>query len=232
MSAPVRIVRLDTGLVYPSAAAAGRALGASASDVCRAARCGIRVAGVRVAYADGDRPHATRRGRTAFCVETGEAFASVTQAARMLGAPRSQVSRCLRDTGRGVHGFHLSTTKPKRKPGGRAQGWESGVVRDTIREVYLHDAEAGRGTGPAMRGWSDAGIHVFNPDDAGYVPNGATCHDGRRVICLDTMRTFPSIASAATYAGVSPSSIARACELEGRAGGLAFCWENPQLPLS
>ena len=105
MSRPVRIRRDDTGEVFPSASEAGRHVGASAADICRSARTGMRVFGSTYSYAEARPSTDTLSTQRIWCVETGEHFSSASEAARMLGATRSQISRCARDMTRTVHGF-------------------------------------------------------------------------------------------------------------------------------
>lgn len=224
MTRPRQIIRDDTGEVFPSASAAARRAGASASDICRSARSGIRVHGASYSYAGGSLAKEPAWNQGVWCLETGEGFASRSQAARMLGATRSQVSRCTGDLSRTVHGFHLLAHPPDDEADGLAECWESGIVRATIQEAFAESAAAHDECPPSLRGWADDGIHVFNPRSRGYRPAMSAGRTGRAVICSDTGQAFPSIASAASAAHVSCGSIARACDTHGQAGGLSFRW--------
>lgn len=224
MTRPRRVVRDDTGEVFPSASAAARSCRASAADICRSARTGIRVHGATYSYADVPPAKEAPGGSGVWCLETGESFSSRSQAARMLGATRSQVSRCTGDLSRTVHGFHLLTHPPCGDADGLAECRESGIVRPTIREAFADSSVVLDECPPSLRGWADDGIHVYNPRSRGYRPGMSAGRAGRAVICPETGQAFCSIAAAASAAGVSCGSIARACDTHGQAAGLPFRW--------
>ena len=224
MSRPVRIRRDDTGEVFPSASEAGRHVGASAADICRSARTGMRVFGSTYSYAEARPSTDTLSTQRIWCVETGEHFSSASEAARMLGATRSQISRCARDMTRTVHGFHLSRLAPEEIKSGLATCPESGITRSTIRDAYEASGAERRACPPSLRGWADGGIHVYNPRARGSRPGISAKRHGRQVMCPSNGHVYPSIAAAASAAGVSCGSISRACDTCGLAGGLEFRW--------
>lgn len=219
------IVCLETGRMYASMREASDDLDVSAETVRRAVASGKPVRNLHLRIAA--KPHKrdeTKQGeiKAIWCVETCETFTSVTEAALLLGASRSQVSRCA-SSGGGVHGFHLSRI-PVAGNGGRARCYETNIEGLTVREVFVASGGMDARCPKSLRGWSDSGLHVFNPEAQGYVPNRAAKSAGREVRCLDTNVLFPSVALAAATYDIPITSVARACEAHATAGGLSFRW--------
>lgn len=220
-----RVVCLETGHVYESMREACIDLDVCAETVRRALASGKPVRGLHLRAADKAQEQSAPKQneiKAVWCVETGETFTSVTEAALLLGASRSQVSRCA-TSGAGVHGFHLSRI-PVAGNGGRARCFETKIEGLTIRETFVASGGMDARCPKSLRGWSDSGLHVFNPEARGYVPNRAAKSAGREVRCLDTDILFPSIALAAATYDIPVTSVARACEADATAGGLSFRW--------
>lgn len=102
-----------------------------------------------------------RRKREIICFETGERFASVTDAASAIGAARSLVSSALKRHGacRGFHFYYADEAEPDdllpSKRGIRVRCVETGVVYKTITQAAKETgaSQAGiRGAASGMAG--------------------------------------------------------------------------------
>ena len=169
-----------------------------------------------------------RRKREIICFETGERFASVTDAASAIGAARPLVSSALKRHGacRGFHFYYADEPKPdeelfRNRSWTRVRCKETGVVYESI-------AQAARETGvsenniqaAAKRHGTAKGLHFYyadepEPDD--LLPSKR----GIRVRCVETGVVYKTITQAAKETGASQAGIRGAAS--GMAGG--YRWE-------
>lgn len=169
-----------------------------------------------------------RRKREIVCFETGERFASVTDAASAIGAARPLVSSALKRHGacRGFHFYYADEAEPdegffRNRSWTRVRCKETGVVYESI-------AQAARETGvsknniqaAAKRHGTAKGLHFYyadepEPDD--LLPSKR----GIRVRCVETGVVYKTITQAAKETGASQAGIRGAAS--GMAGG--YRWE-------
>lgn len=116
------------------------------------------------------RANRMRRKREIICFETGERFASVTDAASAIGAARPLVSSALKRHGacRGFHFYYADEPEPDdllpSKRGIRVRCVETGVVYKTITQAAKETGASQAGIRGAASGMA-GGYHWEYADD-------------------------------------------------------------------
>ena len=184
---------------------------------------------------------ASRPRRRVVCLETGEVFDSVSEAARAAGVSQSNISACLNGKARTAAGLHWAPEGSDVSIEGIEAGRKLRVRRVVCLEtgdVYESASAAARATGlgqsniaSCLNGktltagglhWAYDGAHASIEGIEAGRKRGA-----RHVVCLETGEVFDNAAAAARAVGTSPQNIA-AC-LKGRtrtAGGLHWVFEG------
>lgn len=172
-----------------------------------------------------------RRKREIVCFETGERFASVTDAASAIGAASSLVSSALKRHGacRGFHFYYADETEPDDSVFDRKVYKNSRpIICLETNERFESQARAAKAVGvpreaiyAALRGHiATKGLHFYyadepEPDD--LLPSKR----GIRVRCVETGVVYKTITQAAKETGASQAGIRGAAS--GMAGG--YRWE-------
>lgn len=172
-----------------------------------------------------------RRKREIICFETGERFASITDAASAIGAARPLVSSALKRHGacRGFHFYYADEAEPDDSVFDRKVYKNSRpIICLETNERFESQARAAKAVGvpreaiyAALR-WHIAtkGLHFYyadepEPDD--LLPSKR----GIRVRCVETGVVYKTITQAAKETGASQAGIRGAAS--GMAGG--YRWE-------
>lgn len=158
-----------------------------------------------------------RRKREIICFETGERFASVTDAASAIGAARPLVSSALKRHGacRGFHFYYADEAEPDDSVFDRKVYKNSRpIICLETNERFESQARAAKRHGTAK------GLHFYytdepEPDD--LLPSKR----GIRVRCVETGVVYKTITQAAKETGASQAGIRGAAS--GMAGG--YHWE-------
>lgn len=169
-----------------------------------------------------------RRKREIICFETGERFASVTDAASAIGAARPLVSSALKRHGacRGFHFYYADEAEPdeeffRNRSWTRVRCKETGVVYESIAQAARETGVSERNIQAAAKRHGTAkGLHFYytdepEPDD--LLPSKR----GIRVRCVETGVVYKTITQAAKETGASQAGIRGAAS--GMAGG--YHWE-------
>ena len=172
-----------------------------------------------------------RRKREIVCFETGERFASVTDAASAIGVARPLVSSALKRHGacRGFHFYYADEAEPDDSVFDRKVYKNSRpIICLETNERFESQARAAKAVGvpreaiyAALRGHiATKGLHFYyadepEPDD--LLPSKR----GIRVRCVETGVVYKTITQAAKETGASQASIRGAAS--GMAGG--YRWE-------
>lgn len=171
------------------------------------------------------------RKREIVCFETGERFASVTDAATAIGAARPLVSSALKRHGacRGFHFYYADEAEPDDSVFDRKVYKNSRpIICLETNERFESQARAAKAVGvpreaiyAALRGHiATKGLHFYyadepEPDD--LLPSKR----GIRVRCVETGVVYKTITQAAKETGASQAGIRGAAS--GMAGG--YRWE-------
>lgn len=171
------------------------------------------------------------RKREIVCLETGERFASVTDAASAIGAARPLVSSALKRHGacRGFHFYYADEAEPDDSVFDRKVYKNSRpIICLETNECFESQARAAKAVGvpreaiyAALRGHiATKGLHFYyadepEPDD--LLPSKR----GIRVRCVETGVVYKTITQAAKETGASQAGIRGAAS--GMAGG--YRWE-------
>lgn len=177
------------------------------------------------------RANRMRRKREIICFETGERFASVTDAASAIGAARPLVSSALKRHGacRGFHFYYADEAEPDDSVFDRKVYKNSRpIICLETNERFESQARAAKAVGvpreaiyAALRGHiATKGLHFYyadepEPDD--LLPSKR----GIRVRCVETGVVYKTITQAAKETGASQAGIRGAAS--GMAGG--YRWE-------
>lgn len=172
-----------------------------------------------------------RKKREIICFETGERFASITDAASAIGAARPLVSSALKRHGacRGFHFYYADEAKPDDSVFDRKVYKNSRpIICLETNERFESQARAAKAVGvpreaiyAALRGHiATKGLHFYyadepEPDD--LLPSKR----GIRVRCVETGVVYKTITQAAKETGASQAGICGAAS--GMAGG--YRWE-------
>ena len=101
-----RVVCLETGMVYPSMAAAARFIGLTKGAIYHAVKDG-RAAGGYHWFTEGETPDASHfkrpKGVAVRCMETGEVYPSISEAAQAKGIARRKLSDVVNGICDGYH---------------------------------------------------------------------------------------------------------------------------------
>lgn len=174
------------------------------------------------------RANRMRRKREIICFETGERFASVTDAASAIGAARPLVSSALKRHGacRGFHFYYADEAEPdeeffRNRSWTRVRCKETGVVYESIAQAARETGVSERNIQAATKRHGTAkGLHFYyadepEPDD--LLPSKR----GIRIRCVETGVVYKTITQAAKETGASQAGIRGAAS--GMAGG--YRWE-------
>ena len=172
-----------------------------------------------------------RRKREIICFETGERFASVTDAASAIGAARPLVSSALKRHGacRGFHFYYADEAEPDDSVFDRKVYKNSRpIICLETNERFESQARAAKAVGvpreaiyaALRRHIATKGLHFYyadepEPDD--LLPSKR----GIRVRCVETGVVYKTITQAAKETGASQAGIRGAAS--GMAGG--YRWE-------
>lgn len=183
-----------------------------------------------------------RRKREIVCFETGERFASVTDAASAIGAARPLVSSALKRHGacRGFHFYYADEAEPDDSVFARKVYKNSRpIICLETNERFESQARAAKAVGvpreaiyAALRGHiATKGLHFYyadepKPDDFYYADEPEPddllpSKRGIRVRCVETGVVYKTITQAAKETGASQAGIRGAAS--GMAGG--YRWE-------
>ena len=168
------------------------------------------------------------RKREIVCLETGERFASVTDAASAIGAARPLVSSALKRHGacRGFHFYYADEAEPDDSVFDRKVYKNSRpIICLETNERFESQARAAKRHGTAK------GLHFYyadepEPDDFYYADEPEPddllpSKRGIRVRCVETGVVYKTITQAAKETGASQAGIRGAAS--GMAGG--YRWE-------
>lgn len=177
------------------------------------------------------RANRMRRKREIICFETGERFASVTDAASAIGAARPLVSSALKRHGacRGFHFYYADEAEPDDSVFDRKVYKNSRpIICLETNERFESQARAAKAVGvpreaiyaALRRHIATKGLHFYyadepEPDD--LLPSKR----GIRVRCVETGVVYKTITQAAKETGASQAGICGAAS--GMAGG--YRWE-------
>lgn len=177
------------------------------------------------------RANRMRRKREIICFETGERFASVTDAASAIGAARPLVSSALKRHGacRGFHFYYADEAEPDDSVFDRKVYKNSRpIICLETNERFESQARAAKAVGvpreaiyaALRRHIATKGLHFYyadepEPDD--LLPSKR----GIRVRCVETGVVYKTITQAAKETGASQAGIRGAAS--GMAGG--YRWE-------
>lgn len=182
-----------------------------------------------------------RRKREIVCFETGERFASVTDAASAIGAARSLVSSALKRHGacRGFHFYYADEAEPDDSVFDRKVYKNSRpIICLETNERFESQARAAKAVGvpreaiyAALRGHiATKGLHFYYADEPKPDEEFFRNRSWTRVRCKETGVVYESIAQAAWETGVSKKNIQAAAKRHGTAKGLHFYYADEPEP--
>ena len=182
-----------------------------------------------------------RRKREIVCFETGERFASVTDAASAIGAARPLVSSALKRHGacRGFHFYYADEAEPDDSVFDRKVYKNSRpIICLETNERFESQARAAKAVGvpreaiyAALRGHiATKGLHFYYADEPKPDEEFFRNRSWTRVRCKETGVVYESIAQAARETGVSESNIQAAAKRHGTAKGLHFYYADEPEP--
>lgn len=182
-----------------------------------------------------------RRKREIICFETGERFASITDAASAIGAARSLVSSALKRHGacRGFHFYYADEAEPDDSVFDRKVYKNSRpIICLETNERFESQARAAKAVGvpreaiyAALRGHiATKGLHFYYADEPKPDEEFFRNRSWTKVRCKETGVVYESIAQAARETGVSEKNIQSAAKRHGTAKGLHFYYaDEPEL---
>lgn len=151
-----KVLAVDTNVVYDSVKAASESVGCSQSVIYRAIKGGHRAKGTRWTWADGDdnsiRGH---RGHPVACLEMGEEFGSITEAAKRFHVSKSAIHLAIR-SGSQCRGHHFNYVYDPLPPEHFVDRKRHFVRCVETGEVFPSITEAARAKGIAVSGISTA----------------------------------------------------------------------------
>lgn len=182
-----------------------------------------------------------RRKREIICFETGERFASITDAASAIGAARSLVSSALKRHGacRGFHFYYADEAKPDDSVFDRKVYKNSRpIICLETNERFESQARAAKAVGvpreaiyAALRGHiATKGLHFYYADEPKPDEEFFRNRSWTKVRCKETGVVYESIAQAARETGVSERNIQAAAKRHGTAKGLHFYYADEPEP--
>lgn len=182
-----------------------------------------------------------RRKREIVCFETGERFASVTDAASAIGAARPLVSSALKRHGacRGFHFYYADEAEPDDSVFDRKVYKNSRpIICLETNERFESQARAAKAVGvpreaiyAALRGHiATKGLHFYYADEPKPDEEFFRNRSWTRVRCKETGVVYESIAQAARETGVSERNIQAAAKRHGTAKGLHFYYADEPEP--
>lgn len=182
-----------------------------------------------------------RRKREIICFETGERFASVTDAASAIGAARSLVSSALKRHGacRGFHFYYADEAEPDDSVFDRKVYKNSRpIICLETNERFESQARAAKAVGvpreaiyAALRGHiATNGLHFYYADEPKPDEEFFRNRSWTKVRCKETGVVYESIAQAARETGVSERNIQAAAKRHGTAKGLHFYYADEPEP--
>ena len=182
-----------------------------------------------------------RRKREIVCFETGERFASVTDAASAIGAASSLVSSALKRHGacRGFHFYYADEAEPDDSVFDRKVYKNSRpIICLETNERFESQARAAKAVGvpreaiyAALRGHiATKGLHFYYADEPKPDEEFFRNRSWTRVRCKETGVVYESIAQAARETGVSEKNIQAAAKRHGTAKGLHFYYADEPEP--
>lgn len=182
-----------------------------------------------------------RRKREIICFETGERFASITDAASAIGAARSLVSSALKRHGacRGFHFYYADEAEPDDSVFDRKVYKNSRlIICLETNERFESQARAAKAVGvpreaiyAALRGHiATKGLHFYYADEPKPDEEFFRNRSWTKVRCKETGVVYESIAQAARETGVSERNIQAAAKRHGTAKGLHFYYADEPEP--
>lgn len=182
-----------------------------------------------------------RRKREIICFETGERFASITDAASAIGAARSLVSSALKRHGacRGFHFYYAYEAEPDDSVFDRKVYKNSRpIICLETNERFESQARAAKAVGvpreaiyAALRGHiATKGLHFYYADEPKPDEEFFRNRSWTKVRCKETGVVYESIAQAARETGVSERNIQAAAKRHGTAKGLHFYYADEPEP--
>lgn len=181
------------------------------------------------------------RKRAVICFETGERFASVTDAASAIGAAWSLVSKAIKRHGacRGFHFYYADEAKPDDSVFARKVNKNSRpIICLETNERFESQAMAAKAVGVPRGAICNAlkmhmatkGLHFYYADEP--EPDEEFLRNRRwtRVRCKETGVVYESIAQAARETGVSDRNIQAAANRHGTAKGFHFYYADEPEP--
>lgn len=181
------------------------------------------------------------RKRAVICFETGERFASVTDAASAIGAAWSLVSKAIKRHGacRGFHFYYADEAKPDDSVFDRKVNKNSRpIICLETNERFESQAMAAKAVGVPRGAICNAlkthmatkGLHFYYADEP--EPDEEFLRNRRwtRVRCKETGVVYESIAQAARETGVSDRNIQAAANRHGTAKGFHFYYADEPEP--
>lgn len=182
-----------------------------------------------------------RRKREIICFETGERFASITDAASAIGAARSLVSSALKRHGacRGFHFYYADEAEPDDSVFDRKVYKNSRpIICLETNECFESQARAAKAVGvpreaiyAALRGHiATKGLHFYYADEPKPDEEFFRNRSWTKVRCKETGVVYESIAQAARETGVSERNIQAAAKRHGTAKGLHFYYADEPEP--
>lgn len=182
-----------------------------------------------------------RRKREIICFETGERFASVTDAASAIGAARSLASSALKRHGacRGFHFYYADEAEPDDSVFDRKVYKNSRpIICLETNERFESQARAAKAVGvpreaiyAALRGHiATKGLHFYYADEPKPDEEFFRNRSWTKVRCKETGVVYESIAQAARETGVSERNIQAAAKRHGTAKGLHFYYADEPEP--
>ena len=181
------------------------------------------------------------RKREIVCFETGERFASVTDAASAIGAARPLVSSALKRHGacRGFHFYYADEAEQDDSVFDRKVYKNSRpIICLETNERFESQARAAKAVGvpreaiyAALRGHiATKGLHFYYADEPKPDEEFFRNRSWTRVRCKETGVVYESIAQAARETGVSKNNIQAAAKRHGTAKGLHFYYADEPEP--
>lgn len=182
-----------------------------------------------------------RRKREIICFETGERFASITDAASAIGAARPLVSSALKRHGvcRGFHFYYADEAEPDDSVFDRKVYKNSRpIICLETNERFESQARAAKAVGvpreaiyAALRGHiATKGLHFYYADEPKPDEEFFRNRSWTKVRCKETGVVYESIAQAARETGVSERNIQAAAKRHGTAKGLHFYYADEPEP--
>ena len=182
-----------------------------------------------------------RRKREIVCFETGERFASVTDAANAIGATWPLVSNALKRHGacRGFHFYYADEVKPDDSVFDRKVNKNSRpIICLETNERFESQAKAAKAVGvpraaiyAALRGHTATkGLHFYFADEPKPDEEFFRNRNWTRVRCKETGVVYESIAQAEREPGVSERDIQAAAKRHGTTKGLHFYYADEPEP--